>query len=270
MTSDNLIEVSDVNFSYGARPILNGINMTMRRGQVIAVMGGSGSGKTTLLRLISGAIRPTSGYVKFAGEMVHQLDRDALFKLRRKMGMLFQFGALFTDLSVFDNVAFQMREHTNLPESMIRDLVLMKLQAVGLRGAHRLMPNELSGGMARRVALARSIALDPMLVMYDEPFTGLDPISLSVIGNLVRRLTDSLGMTSIVVTHNVQESLKIVDYVYFIADGVIAAEGTPQEVCESVTPFVHQFIHGEEDGPVPFHYPAQAYRQDLNLEDSVA
>ncbi|MER2511237.1 MAG: ABC transporter ATP-binding protein [Nitrosomonas ureae] len=270
MTSDNLIEVSDVNFSYGARPILNGINMTMRRGQVIAVMGGSGSGKTTLLRLISGAIRPTSGYVKFAGEMVHQLDRDALFKLRRKMGMLFQFGALFTDLSVFDNVAFQMREHTNLPESMIRDLVLMKLQAVGLRGAHRLMPNELSGGMARRVALARSIALDPMLVMYDEPFTGLDPISLSVIGNLVRRLTDSLGMTSIVVTHNVQESLKIVDYVYFIADGVIAAEGTPQEVCESVAPFVHQFIHGEEDGPVPFHYPAQAYRQDLNLEDSVA
>lgn len=259
-----------MNFSYGARPILNGINMTMRRGQVIAVMGGSGSGKTTLLRLISGAIRPTSGYVKFAGEMVHQLDRDALFKLRRKMGMLFQFGALFTDLSVFDNVAFQMREHTNLPESMIRDLVLMKLQAVGLRGAHRLMPNELSGGMARRVALARSIALDPMLVMYDEPFTGLDPISLSVIGNLVRRLTDSLGMTSIVVTHNVQESLKIVDYVYFIADGVIAAEGTPQEVCESVAPFVHQFIHGEEDGPVPFHYPAQAYRQDLNLEDSVA
>ena len=259
-----------MNFSYGARPILNGINMTMRRGQVIAVMGGSGSGKTTLLRLISGAIRPTSGYVKFAGEMVHQLDRDALFKLRRKMGMLFQFGALFTDLSVFDNVAFQMREHTNLPESMIRDLVLMKLQAVGLRGAHRLMPNELSGGMARRVALARSIALDPMLVMYDEPFTGLDPISLSVIGNLVRRLTDSLGMTSIVVTHNVQESLKIVDYVYFIADGVIAAEGTPQEVSESVTPFVHQFIHGEEDGPVPFHYPAQAYRQDLNLEDSIA
>lgn len=270
MTSDNLIEVSDLNFSYDTRAILKGIDMTMRRGQVIAVMGGSGSGKTTLLRLISGEIRPTSGYVKFAGEIVHELDRDALFKLRRKMGMLFQFGALFTDLSVFDNVAFQMREHTNLPESMIRDLVLMKLQAVGLRGAHRLLPNELSGGMARRVALARSIALDPMLVMYDEPFTGLDPISLSVIGNLIRRLTDSLGMTSIVVTHNVEESLKIVDYVYFIADGVIAAEGTPQEVRESVAPFVHQFIHGEEDGPVPFHYPTQAYRQDLNLEDSVA
>lgn len=270
MASETLIEVNDLNFSYPTRAILNGINMSMRRGQVIAVMGGSGSGKTTLLRLISGAIQPTSGYVKFAGEVVHELDRDALFKLRRKMGMLFQFGALFTDLSVFDNVAFQMREHTNLPESMIRDLVLMKLHAVGLRGGHQLMPNELSGGMARRVALARSIALDPMLIMYDEPFTGLDPISLSVIGNLIRRLTDSLGMTSIVVTHDVHESLKIVDYVYFIADGVIAAEGTPKEVRESIAPFVHQFIHGEEDGPVPFHYPAQVYRKDLSLEDIVA
>ncbi|GKS68163.1 phospholipid/cholesterol/gamma-HCH transport system ATP-binding protein [Nitrosomonas sp. PY1] len=270
MSSENLIEINDLNFSYSTRAILKGIRMTMPKGKVIAIMGGSGSGKTTLLRLISGEIRPSAGHVRFSGHVVHELSRDKLFKLRRKMGMLFQFGALFTDLSVFDNVAFQMREHTDLPESMIRDLVLMKLDAVGLRGAHNLMPNELSGGMARRVALARSIALDPSLIMYDEPFTGLDPISLSVIGNLIRRLTDTLGMTSIVVTHDVQKSLKIVDYVYFIADGVIAAEGTPKEVRESTAPFVHQFIHGEEDGPVPFHYSGQSYRQDLDLGDAHA
>lgn len=269
MTSEALVEISDLNFSYDARPILKGINMTMRRGQLIAIMGGSGSGKTTLLRLIGGEVMPTSGYARVSGQIVHELDRDALFEIRRKMGMLFQFGALFTDLSVFDNVAFQMREHTDLPESMIRDLVLMKLHAVGLRGAHHLMPAELSGGMARRVALARSIALDPMLMMYDEPFTGLDPISLSVIGSLIRRMTDTLGMTSVIVTHDVQESLKIVDYVYFIADGVIAAHGTPAEVRGSVAPFVHQFVHGEVDGPVPFHYPAQPYRRDLNLEKAL-
>ncbi len=265
-----LIEIKDFAFSYSTRPILRSVNMTMPRGKVIAIMGGSGSGKTTLLRLIGGEIKPTAGYVKVADQVVHKLSRNDLFKLRRKMGMLFQFGALFTDLSVFDNVAFQIREHTNLPESMIRDLVLMKLHAVGLRGAYHLMPAELSGGMARRVALARSIALDPMLIMYDEPFTGLDPISLSVIGSLIRRLTDALGMTSIVVTHDVQESLKIVDYVYFLADGVIAAHGTPQEVKESVAPFVHQFVHGEEDGPVPFHYPAEAYQEDLRLETHFA
>jgi len=269
MTSETLVEISDLNFSYDARPILKGINMTMKRGQVIAIMGGSGSGKTTLLRLIGGEVVPSSGYVKVSGQVVHQLDRDALFEIRRKMGMLFQFGALFTDLSVFDNVAFQMREHTDLSESMIRDLVLMKLHAVGLRGAHHLMPAELSGGMARRVALARSIALDPMLIMYDEPFTGLDPISLGVIGSLIRRMTDTLGMTSVIVTHDVQESLKIVDYVYFVADGVIAAHGTPAEVRDSVAPFVHQFVHGEVDGPVPFHYPAQSYRRDLNLENAL-
>ena len=268
--SEPLIEIKDLAFSYSTRPILKSVNMTMSRGKVIAIMGGSGSGKTTLLRLIGGEIKPTAGYVKVADQVVHKLGRNDLFKLRRKMGMLFQFGALFTDLSVYDNVAFQMREHTNLPESMIRDLVLMKLHAVGLRGAYHLMPSELSGGMARRVALARSIALDPMLIMYDEPFTGLDPISLSVIGSLIRRLTDALGMTSIVVTHDVQESLKIVDYVYFLADGVIAAQGTPEEVRESVTPFVHQFVHGEEDGPVPFHYPAEAYPTDLKLETHLA
>jgi phospholipid/cholesterol/gamma-HCH transport system ATP-binding protein len=269
MTSDTLIEIKDLNFSYEARPILKGINMNAHRGKVIAIMGGSGSGKTTLLHLISGAIKPSAGHVKFYDQIVHELDRNELFKLRCKMGMLFQFGALFTDLSVFDNVAFQMREHTDLPEPMIRDLVLMKLNAVGLRGAHDLMPVELSGGMSRRVALARSIALDPTLIMYDEPFTGLDPISLSVIGSLIRRLTDALGMTSIIVTHDVQESLKIVDYVYFIADGVIAAEGTPKEVSESVKPFVHQFVLGETDGPVPFHYPAADYRHDLNLENKL-
>ncbi|GJL75347.1 ABC transporter ATP-binding protein [Nitrosomonas sp.] len=270
MASETLVEINDLNFSYDTRTILKGVNMTMRRGQLIAIMGGSGSGKTTLLKLIGGAVRPSSGYVKVSGQVIHELNRDALFKMRRKMGMLFQFGALFTDLSVFDNVAFQMREHTDLPESMIRDLVLMKLHAVGLRGAHQLMPAELSGGMARRVALARSIALDPMLMMFDEPFTGLDPISLSVIGGLIRRLTDVLGMTSIIVTHDVQESLSIVDYVYFIADGVIAAHGTPEDVRESEAPFVHQFVHGEIDGPVPFHYPAQAYLQDLNLEKVLA
>lgn len=270
MTTETLVEIKDLNFSYDKRPILKGVNMTMPRGKVIAIMGGSGCGKTTLLRLIGGAITPSSGYVKVANQVVHELSRNELFLLRRKMSMLFQFGALFTDLSVFDNVAFQMREHTDLPESVIRDLVLMKLHAVGLRGAHNLMPAELSGGMARRVALARSIALDPMLVMYDEPFAGLDPISLSVIGNLIRRLTDALGMTSIVVTHDVEASLKIVDYVYFISEGVIAAQGTPAEVSESVSPFVHQFVHGEMDGPVPFHYPAETYATDLNLESSFA
>jgi phospholipid/cholesterol/gamma-HCH transport system ATP-binding protein len=207
MASETLVEIKGLNFSYGERPVLKGINMTMPQGKVIAIMGGSGSGKTTLLRLIGGTVRPSSGYVKVAGKVVHELSRNELFRLRRKMSMLFQFGALFTDLSVFDNVAFQMREHTDLPESMIRDLVLMKLEAVGLRGAQELMPAQLSGGMARRVALARSIALDPVLIMYDEPFTGLDPISLTVIGNLIRRLTDALGMTSVVVTHDVQESL---------------------------------------------------------------
>lgn len=265
MADSPLIEFRNVNFSYGTRSILKGANMSMSRGQVIAIMGGSGSGKTTLLRLIGGEVRPSAGSVSVAGQIVHELSRNELFRLRRKMGMLFQFGALFTDLSVFDNVAFQMREHTDLPESMIRDLVLMKLHAVGLRGAHHLMPAELSGGMARRVALARSIALDPMLVMFDEPFTGLDPISLSVVGGLIRRLTDTLGMTSILVTHDVQESLQIVDYVYFLADGMITAQGTPDEVRESKVPFVHQFIHGETDGPVPFHYQAQTYSQDLGM-----
>lgn len=261
-----LVEIQDVNFAYDQRPILNGVNMSFGRGKVIAVMGGSGCGKTTLLRLIGGALRPTRGTVRVDGQVIHELDQAGLYRMRRKMGMLFQFGALFTDMTVFDNVAFQMREHTDLPEDIIRDLVLMKLHAVGLRGTHHLMPAELSGGMARRVALARTVALDPELIMYDEPFAGLDPISLSVVGQLIRRLNDALGATSVVVTHDVQESLKIVDYVYFIADGVIKAEGTPAEIIASDKPFVHQFVHGEMDGPIPFHYPgAASYAQDLRV-----
>jgi len=263
--SDNLIEIRDLSFAYRDRPVLKGINLTARRGQVIAIMGISGGGKTTLLRLIGGALRPTSGLLKVNGVEMGSLDRDGLYALRRRMGMLFQFGALFTDISVFDNVAFPLREHSDLPEEMIRDLVLMKLNAVGLRGAADLMPSELSGGMARRVALARAIALEPCLILYDEPFAGLDPISLGVTGNLIRRLTDTLGVTSIVVTHDIQESLRMVDYVYFVSEGVIAAQGTPDELRASDEPFVHQFVHGEEDGPVPFHYPAPPYVDELEL-----
>lgn len=263
--SDNLVEIQGLHFAYASRPVLKGIDLTARRGQVVAIMGNSGCGKTTLFRLISGAVRPTSGILRVDGLDVGALDQEGLYGLRRRMGVLFQFGALFTDMSVFDNVAFQLREHTDLPETMIRDLVLMKLNAVGLRGAHDLMPSELSGGMARRVAIARAIALDPMLILYDEPFAGLDPISLGVIGNLIRRLTDTLGLTSIVVTHDVQESLRMVDYVYFISEGQVEAQGTPAEIKASGLPYVHQFVHGEEDGPVPFHYPSDPYVSDLRL-----
>jgi phospholipid/cholesterol/gamma-HCH transport system ATP-binding protein len=263
--SENLVEFSQVAFSYDGRPILQGVELRFPRGKVVAIMGGSGTGKTTLLRLIGGQLRPSRGEVTLDGQPVHKMSHAQLFATRRKMGMLFQFGALFTDLSVFENVAFPLREHTDLPETMIRDMVLMKLDAVGLRGAHALKPAELSGGMARRVALARAIALDPMLVMYDEPFTGLDPISVGVIGNLIRKLNDALGATSIVVTHDVQESLKIVDYVYFLAGGKVVAEGTPEQVRASDEPFVHQFVHGEADGPVRFHYGAPDYRNDMGL-----
>lgn len=267
VSDTNLIEIKDLVFGYGKqRTILKGINMTVPRGKVVALMGGSGCGKTTLLRLIGGQIKPSKGHVKVAGQVIHELDQHELYRMRRKMGMLFQFGALFTDLSVFENVAFQMREHTDLPEDTIRDLVMMKLHAVGLRGAAQLMPSELSGGMARRVALARAVALDPMLIMYDEPFAGLDPISLGVIGNLIRRLNDALGATSLVVTHDVQESLKIVDYVYFMSEGSIVAHGTPKEMQNSDIPFVHQFIHAEIDGPVRFHYPAGDYADALGVK----
>jgi phospholipid/cholesterol/gamma-HCH transport system ATP-binding protein len=263
---ENLVEIKDVNFAYDVRPVLKGINMTVPRGRIVAIMGLSGCGKTTLLRMIGGVLRPSTGTVTVAGRVMSELGQEELYQMRRKMGMLYQFGALFTDISAFDNVAFQIREHTDLPEAMVQDLVLMKLNAVGLRGAQHMMPSELSGGMARRVALARAIALDPMLIMYDEPFTGLDPISMGVISNLVRRLNDALGATSIVVTHDVQESLKIVDYVYFMADGVVVAQGTPEEIRNSDAPFVHQFVWGEMDGPMPFHYPGAPYTVDLELE----
>ena len=253
--TDNIVEISGVTFAYEEQAILQDISLNIPRGSIVAILGTSGCGKTTLLRLIGGQIRPGSGDVRVNGESVPAMDDRRLFDIRRSMGMLFQYGALFTDMSVFDNVAYQMREHTDLPEEMIRDLVLMKLHAVGLHAAHGLMPAELSGGMARRVALARAIALDPDIIMYDEPFTGLDPITLGIIGQLIRKLNDTLGATSIVVTHDIQESLNIVDYVYLISAGRVAASGTPEEIRTSTVPFVHQFIRGEAEGPVPFHYP---------------
>lgn len=265
MQDTSLVEINHVSFAYDSREILRDISLRIPKGKVVAIMGGSGCGKTTLLRLIGGQIKPSQGDVIVAGQNVAQLNTADLYALRRKMGMLFQFGALFTDMSVFDNVAFQMREHTDLPESMIRDLVLMKLNAVGLRGAHNLMPSELSGGMARRVALARAIALDPMLIMYDEPFAGLDPISLGVVGKLIRELNDALGATSIMVTHDVQESLALVDYIYFVSEGKVIAQGSAEEIRESDDAFVHQFVKGEADGPVPFHYPAPPLLQDLGI-----
>ena len=267
---ETLVDVDSVTFSYGSRLVLKGITMTVPRDKVVAIMGGSGCGKTTLLRLISGQLRPTSGAVRVAGHAVHELDREGLYNLRRRMSMLFQFGALFTDLTVFENVAFPLREHTSLPESMVRDLVLMKLEAVGLRGAHRLMPAELSGGMARRAALARAVVLDPLLVLYDEPFAGLDPIALAVIGQLIRKLNDALGATSIVVSHDVYECLQIVDYLYFVSEGRIVGEGTPAQVRASNDPFVKQFVHGETDGPVAFHYSARPYATDVGLAERAA
>jgi phospholipid/cholesterol/gamma-HCH transport system ATP-binding protein len=261
--TSNLVEVEKVVFSYDRRQVLKNINLIVPKGKVVAIMGLSGCGKTTLLRLIGGALMPDEGEVRVAGRVVNRLGSDELFALRRKMGMLFQFGALFTDISSFDNVAFPLREHTGLPESIIRDLVLMKLNAVGLRGAADLMPAELSGGMARRVALARTVALDPMLVLYDEPFTGLDPVSLGVVGQLIRELNDSLGATSIVVTHDVAEALDLVDYVYYMSQGKVEFHGTPDQVRAAAHPSLHQFVYGEPDGPVPYHYPAPEYRGDL-------
>jgi phospholipid/cholesterol/gamma-HCH transport system ATP-binding protein len=266
-----IVEIQGVWFGYDpTRPVLRDINMSIRRGAVVGIMGQSGCGKTTLLRVIMGAYLPTKGAARVLGHATGELDRDGLYAMRRRMGMLFQFGALFTDLSIFENVAFPLREHLELPEELLHDLVMMKLQAVGLRGAAHRMPTELSGGMARRVALARSIALDPRLMLYDEPFTGLDPISFGVIVRLIRELNDSLGATSIIVTHDVQEALEVVDYVYFMADGRVIAEGTPQEIRESREPFVNQFVNGKLEGPVPFHYPAQDYGADLEITAGLA
>jgi phospholipid/cholesterol/gamma-HCH transport system ATP-binding protein len=262
-----IVELDRISFGYdAARPVLHDISLRIEPGSVVGIMGQSGCGKTTILRIIAGWLKAGAGRSRVLGAELSGLGSAEIFALRRKMGMLFQFGALFTDMTVFDNVAFQMREHTRLPEELIADLVAMKLEAVGLRGAAQLMPSELSGGMARRVALARAVALDPQLMLYDEPFTGLDPISLGVIARLIRTLNDSLGQTSIVVSHDVEECFGIVDYVYFVSAGRIVAQGTPDELRGSGESFVRQFVRGEPDGPIPFHYPAPAYAADLEAE----
>ena len=258
-----LVEFKDVTFGYGARAILDNVSFVVPRGKVTALMGASGGGKTTVLRLIGGQLRAQHGAVLFDGQEVGAMAQPALYAARRRMGMLFQFGALFTDMSVLDNVAFPLREHTQLPEALVRDIVLMKLDAVGLRGARDLMPSEVSGGMARRVALARAIALDPDLVMYDEPFAGLDPISLGTAARLIRQLNDTLGLTSIVVSHDLEETFRIADHVIILANGGIAAQGRPDEVRVSADPLVHQFVNALPDGPVRFHYPGVSVEDDF-------
>jgi phospholipid/cholesterol/gamma-HCH transport system ATP-binding protein len=259
-----LVECRNLSFGYDTRRILDDVSFTVPRGKVTALMGASGGGKTTVLRLIGGQVRPQGGQLLLDGENIAALDRNGLYRIRRRMGMLFQFGALFTDLSVFDNVAFPLREHSGLPENLVRDIVLMKLNAVGLRGARELMPSEISGGMARRVALARAIALDPDLIMYDEPFAGLDPISLGTAAQLIRRLNDTLGITSIVVSHDLEETFHIADQVIILANGKVAAQGTPGEVRTSADPLVHQFVHAEPEGPVHFHYPGPSVSEDFS------
>ncbi|MEO5573816.1 MAG: ATP-binding cassette domain-containing protein [Gammaproteobacteria bacterium] len=258
-----LIKIRDLRFSRGARKIFDGVDIDIQRGKITAIMGPSGTGKTTLLRLIGGQLRPDSGSILVDEKNVSRLSRSELYQLRKRMGMLFQSGALLTDLNVFDNVAFPLREHTQLTEPMVRDLVLMKLHAVGLRGARDLMPSELSGGMARRVALARAIALDPMMIMYDEPFAGQDPISMGAIVELIDKLNEFLGLTSIIVSHDVQDTAAIADYIYLLSEGKVIGQGTPAEMAGSDSARVQQFMHGLADGPVPFHYPAADYRDDL-------
>jgi len=265
-----LVELHDVRFGYGERIILDGISLKVPRGKVTALMGASGGGKTTVLRLIGGQYRAQSGSLTFDGQEVAALNANDLYAVRRRMGMLFQFGALFTDLSVFDNVAFPLREHTDLHEDMVRDIVLMKLEAVGLRGARNLMPSEVSGGMARRVALARAMALDPELIMYDEPFAGLDPISLGTAARLIRQLNDALGLTSIIVSHDLDETFHIADQVIVLANGKIAAQGTPDEVRRSNDPLVHQFVSAAPEGPVRFHYPGPSVADDFGVRQEGA
>lgn len=261
---DNLVEIHDMSFYRGARPIYKNMNLTVPKGKVTAIMGPSGIGKTTLLKLIGGQLKPQSGTILFDGENIPSLSRSKLYQVRKRMSMLFQSGALFTDLTVFENVAYPIREHLDIPEPILRNLVLMKLQSVGLRGAAELMPSELSGGMARRAALARAIALDPDLIMFDEPFAGQDPISMGVIVKLIAEINQSLGLTCIVVTHDVNEVLTIADYVYIIAEKHIIAGGTAEEIRQNNDPRVKQFLDGLADGPVPFHYPAEDYKTDLS------
>lgn len=258
-----LVKIRGMSFKRGARIIFDNIDLEIRRGKITAIMGPSGCGKTTLLRLIGGQLRPHSGSVMVDNLEVSRLNRRQLFQLRKRMGMLFQSGALLTDLNVFDNVAYALREHTSLTEPLIEDLVIMKLNAVGLRGARYMMASELSGGMARRVALARAIALDPMMIMYDEPFTGQDPISMGVLIRLIKRMNETLGITSILVSHDVAESVSIADYVYVLSAGHIVGQGSPQELGVSSSTWVRQFVDGLPDGPVPFHYPAPDYDQEL-------
>jgi phospholipid/cholesterol/gamma-HCH transport system ATP-binding protein len=268
--NDSLISIRDVSFSHGSRVIFGGASMEIPRGKITAIMGPSGTGKTTLLKLIGGQLTPREGSITVDGQIVHSLRLKELYALRKRMGMLFQTGALLTDLTVFENVAFPLREHTRLPESMIRSLVLMKLEAVGLRGARDLMPSQLSGGMARRVALARAIALDPMVILYDEPFTGQDPISMGVLIKLIHELNDALGLTSIIVSHDVKETAAIADYIYLISEGKVVGQGQPEQIQASRSDWVRQFMHGLPDGPVPFHYPAaRPYVDDL-LTDAPA
>jgi phospholipid/cholesterol/gamma-HCH transport system ATP-binding protein len=259
----NLVEIRDLYFARGDRPIFDGVDIDIVEGKVTAIMGPSGCGKTTLLRLIGGQIKPDKGTITFDGQHVPQLSRKALFELRKRMGLLFQSGALFTDISVFENVAFPLRVHTRLSEELIRNIVLMKLEAVGLRGARNLMPNELSGGMNRRAALARTIALDPEMIMFDEPFAGQDPISMGVLVKLIRSLNQTLGITTIIVSHDVHETAAIADYIYLFAKGKIIGHGTPQEVLKHPSAEVQQFMQGLPDGPVAFHYPAEDYARDL-------
>ncbi|RKS84704.1 phospholipid/cholesterol/gamma-HCH transport system ATP-binding protein [Orbus hercynius] len=263
ISTTNLVEIRDMSFYRGARPIYKNMNLSVPKGKVTAIMGPSGIGKTTLLRLIGGQLKPQSGTILFDNENIPTLSRSRLYQVRKRMSMLFQSGALFTDLSVFDNVAYPLREHLNLPEPILHNLVLMKLQSVGLRGAANMMPSELSGGMARRAALARAIALDPELIMFDEPFAGQDPISMGVIVKLISEINQSLGLTCIVVTHDVDEVLSIADYAYIVAEQHIIAGGTSQELRQNTDPRVKQFLDGLADGPVPFHYPANDYKADL-------
>ena len=266
MRDNTYLSVENLTFGYGGRVILHNVSMRFARGEVVAIMGGSGMGKTTLLKLMGGLLRPQSGRIVVNGEPLAIHDRKKLYAQRRRMGMLFQFGALCTDLTVFDNVAFPLREQTDMDEEAIRDLVLMKLNAVGLRGAADLMPSEISGGMARRVALARAIALDPKLIFYDEPFAGLDPISMGVTAHLIRDLSKALHATSVIVTHDVAETFEIADYVYMVSSGRIRAQGRPDELRVSTDPFVVQFVNGNVDGPVAFHYPGRDVREDFLKE----